>query len=152
MDKLSWKALEYKQTDKTADWYWAVGIIAIASVVTSIIVGDGLFAIFIVIAVLTLLMFSIRKPLLVDVTIDRRGITVGSEKYPFATLEHFWVDITKPDDEKIILKSKKMLMPIVVIPINDHDHLAVRDLLLKFLPEQELREPASHKVMEKLGF
>lgn len=151
-NKISWKALEYKRKEKTADWYWAVIIIAISITVIAFIVRDGLFAIFIILATATLLVFSIKEPKWVDISIDQRGFTVGDDTYPFATLNEFWVDISEKNNEKIILRSKKSIMPLIVIPIEEHHHLDVREFLLKYLPEKELHEPLSQKIMEGLGF
>ncbi len=151
-NKISWKALEYKRKEKTADWYWAVIIIAISIIVIAFIARDGLFAIFVLLATITLLMFSIKQPKWVDVAIDRRGFTVGNDTYPFATLNEFWVDISEKNNEKIILKSKRVIMPLIIIPIEEHHHLDVREFLLKYLPEKELHEPLAQKIMERLGF
>ncbi len=151
-NKISWRALEYKRKEKTADWYWAVIIIAICIVVVAFIVHDGLFAIFIILATGALLAFSIREPQLVDINIDQRGFTVGNDTYPFATLHEFWVDISEKNNEKIILRSKRALLPLIIIPIEDMHHLDVRGFLLQYLPEKELHEPLSQKIMERLGF
>ena len=53
---------------------------------------------------------------------------------------------------KIILKSKKAIMPYIVIPVHDESVDEVAAVLREFLEEKELAEPASHKVMEYLGF
>jgi len=151
-NSISWKALEYKRKEKTADWYWAVIIIAISIVIISLIVRDGLFAIFIILATGTLLVFSIREPKFVDIRIDPRGFTVGNDVYPFATIHEFWVDISDKHNEKIILRSKRAVLPFIVIPIEEQHHLDVREFLLKYLPEKELREPLAQKIMERLGF
>ena len=37
IQKLEWSALEYEEKEQTIDWFWALGIIIIASAVTSII-------------------------------------------------------------------------------------------------------------------
>lgn len=151
-NKISWKALEYKRREKTADWYWAVVIIALCIVVTAFILKDGLFAIFIIIATAMLLTFSVREPKWIDIAIDQRGLTVGHDTYPFATLTEFWVDISEKQNEKIIVRSKKMILPLIIIPIEEHHHLDVREFLLKHLPEKELHEPLGQKIMERLGF
>ena len=151
-DHISWKALEYKKREKTADWYWAVVIIALSISVIAFILGDGLFSIFIVLSTITLLLLSSKEPEYMDVRIDERGLMVDKDMYPFATLEEFWVDIGNADSPKILLKSKKIIMPLIVIPIEEYHHLDIRDFLLKFLPEKEMHEPLSQKVMEKLGF
>ena len=149
---ISWKALEYKRKDKTVDWYWAVIIIALSLTVISIILHDALFAVLIILGTTTLLAFSIRGPQWVEITVDPRGFVVGHEMYPFATLDEFWVDITEENNHKILLKSKKLIMPLIVIPLEEHHHMDVREFLLEHLPEKELHEPLSQKVMEKLGF
>ena len=152
MEKITWKALEYKKKEKTADWYWAVIIIAISMAAIAFILHNILFGIFLIIATTVLLMFSTKDPQIIEVSIDKRGIVVNKERYPFATIESFWLDISEEKNHKILLRSKKVFMPLIAIPLEDYHHLDIRDLLLEFLPEVEMHEPVSHKIMEKLGF
>jgi len=151
-NKISWKALEYKRKEKTVDWYWAVILISLTMVITSFIVHNALFAILIIISTAILMSFSIIAPKTVQISINQKGVTVGKEMYPFATLEAFWVESADEDDQKILLKSKKMIMPLIAIPLEEHHHLDVREFLLEYLPEVEMHEPLSQKIMERLGF
>jgi hypothetical protein len=151
-NKISWRALEYKRKDKTADWYWAVILLALTIVVTSFILHDALFAILIIISTGILISFSIVAPKMVAISINQKGLTVDKEMYPFASLESFWIESMDEDNKKILLKSKKLIMPLIVIPLEEYHHLDVRDFLLKYLPEFEMHEPLSQKIMEKLGF
>ena len=151
-NKISWKALEYKRKEKTADWYWAVILIEIAMIVASFIVHNVLFAILIIISTAILMSFSIIAPKTIQININQKGIVVGKEMYPFATLEAFWVENSDEDNQKILLKSKKLIMPLIAIPIEEHHHLDIREFLLQYLPEEEMHEPLSQKIMEKLGF
>ena len=150
--KISWKALEYKRKDKTADWYWAVILISLAMVVTSFILHNALFAILIIISTAILMSFSMTAPKTVSISINQKGVVVGKEMYPFATLDAFLVESADGEDQKILLKSKKLIMPLIAIPLEEHHHLDVREFLLNFLPEVEMHEPLSQKIMEKLGF
>ena len=61
-------------------------------------------------------------------------------------------DIMNENEPKMILRSKKKILPLIVFPIEGMHHLDVRDFLLKYLPEVEMHEPVSHKIMEVLGF
>jgi len=150
--KISWHALEYKRKEKTTDWYWAVILISLAMVVISFIIHDVFFAMLIIISTVILLSFSLTAPKIVEIGINQKGITVGKEMYPFATLESFWVESTDESNQKILLRSKKIIMPLIVIPLEEHHHLDVREFLLKYLTEVEMHEPLSQKIMEKLGF
>ncbi len=151
-DQIIWHTLEYKKKEKTADWYWAVIIIAISIVVISIIVHNILFAVLVVLAVTTLLIFSNREPMVIEVEINDKGVRVVKELYPFTSLEAFWIDTLDEDEPKIILRSKKVVMPLIVIPIDEYNHEDIRLVLLNKLEEKELHEPFSQKVMAKLGF
>jgi hypothetical protein len=151
-EKISWKALEYKKKIKTVDWYWAVIIIALSAIVISIILHNTLFAILIFISIFSLLIFSFKDPEMFEISIDERGIVVNKDMYPFSSLESFWVDITDEKEPKILLKSKKVIMPFIIIPIEEYHHLDIREFLLRYLEEKEINEPISHKIMDKLGF
>jgi hypothetical protein len=151
-NKISWKALEYKRKEKTADWYWAVILISLAMVVTSFILHNALFAILIIISTGILMSFSMTAPRTMQISINQKGLMVGKEMYPFASLDAFWVESVDGEDQKIILRSKKLIMPLIVIPLEEHHHLDVREFLLQYLTEEEMHEPLAQKIMEKLGF
>jgi len=150
--KISWKALAYKRKDKTADWYWAVILIALAIVITSFISHNGLFGILIILSTVILLSFSVVAPKIIDISMNQKGITVEKTFYPFANLASFWVENYDKDNQKILLKSKKIIVPLIIIPLEEHHHLDIREFLLKYLPEVEMHESISKKIMDGLGF
>jgi hypothetical protein len=151
-NKVSWQSLEYTKKEKTADWYWAVIIITLSIVIISFMLADGFFGILIIIATVTLLLFSVQEPKIITVTIDQRGLIIDKNMYPFATLDSFWVDISDPKNHKILFQSKKNFLSLIVVPLDEYHHLDIRDFLLQYLPEKEMYEPMSQKIMEKLGF
>lgn len=151
-NKISWKALEYKRTEKNADWYWAVILISLAIVVISFILHNILFAILIIISTAILISFSVTEPKTITISVNQKGIVVEKDMYPFATLDAFWVEGNDENNQKILLRSKKLIMPLIAIPLEEHHHLDVREFLLQYLPEVEMHEPLSQKIMEKLGF
>ena len=151
-NKIIWHALEYKKKEKTADWYWAVGIISICIAAIAIFLHDTLFAVFIILAVVVLLMFSRREPKVMEVELSERGIKIDKQNFHYSTLEFFWVETMDEKEPKIILRSKKTMMPLIVIPIEEYSHEDIRNFLLEKLAEKEMHEPLSQKVMEKLGF
>ncbi len=149
--KITWDTLEYEQKDKGADWYFALGIIAVSASVASFLLGNILFSILILIGALTLAMYGARKPATLNIEIDDRGILISNTLYPFNTLKSFWIEenTTPP---KIIIQSEKTFMPYLILSLEDTDTDNVRIFLLEHLKEEELTEPLSQKVMEYLGF
>ncbi len=150
-DSLSWQAPEYHHYQRSTDWFWAVGIITICISVLAFIFHNALFGILILLSAGILIFYTLRVPQDVNYEINKRGIVVGKDLHPYLTIEAFWME-TRAGEPKIILKSKKTIMPYIIIPVHEESADEVADILRNFLEEKELAEPASHKVMEYLGF
>ncbi len=153
MDKepLVWETYEYEHSEKTPDWFWAFGIVVVTGVIASYLLGNILFAVLIAIGGFTMALLASRHPDEWTCELSSRGLKINNTLYPFSTLESFWVE----DDGvtgKIILKSKKTIMPELIIPLEDLDPGYIREFLSTYLEEEEMHEPLSHIIMERLGF
>jgi len=150
-ETIQWEAPEYHHHEKSADWYWAIGIIALSIAVLSIIFQNILFSIFIILAAIVMTLYAYRKPRIVPIEVNSRGIQVDKTLYSFDALESFWIEADEYHPQ-IIVKSKKMMMPYIVVPIGDINPDEVRTYLLMHLKEVEHHEPLGQKLMEYLGF
>lgn len=151
---LSWQALEYEHVEKSSDWYWAVGIIAFSIALISIILGNIIFAIVIVISTFALLVSANRKPKLVEFSLSKQGLHIDDEFYQYNTLKSFWVDNNSHHDgrSQLFFRPRGMTAQIIHIPLDDIDPDEVRDYLLDMLLEEEHVESVLHKIFEYLGF
>jgi hypothetical protein len=147
----SWKAPEYPWKPKSQDWYWTVGIITAALVVTSVILGNALFGVVIGISAFALALFSTRKPKTVSVELGEKGVIVDKTMYLYANLESFGIDETREDDTRLILKSKKVVVPLVTIPLAHNDVDGIREFMLKHLKEETFEIGFAQAVFERLG-
>lgn len=150
-ESLKWSAPEYHHYKRSTDWFWAVGIITICISILAFVFNNALFGVLILLSAGILIFYTLRIPEEIQYEINRRGIMVGKELHPYLTIESFWIE-TRNNDPKIIFKSKKAIMPYIIIPIHNDDVDEMTAVLREFLEEKELAEPASHKVMEYLGF
>lgn len=148
---ISWQALEYFHFDKSSDWYWVLGIVALTGIVLCILFGNILLAVLILVGAVVGGMFAGKEPRMVTVEISRKGIAVENKMYEFESLESFWIEM-EDIHPKIILKSKKTLMTQILIPLGEMPEDEVRAILLEYIPEVKHREPFLHKVLEYLGF
>ena len=149
---INWEEYEYEFFDKSADWFWALGIITLSIAVTAIMLGNLLFAVLILIGSITLSIYAVREPELVKYEVTQRGIIIEDSLYPYGSLDSFWIEhgVRKP---KLLVVSKKRLMPHIIIPLNSEvDTDQLRDYLLDHVDEEERRESLSTKIMEYLGY
>lgn len=150
---ISWKAHEYTHFEKTAEWFWALGLIVVSGALIALVYHNLLFSIFILLAGFVLAIFASRHPHEVDFAITQRGIRVDDTLYPFQSLESFGIEeSTHHQPHKLIISSKKTFLPNIVIPLENVNENEVHDFLISFLPEEDHVEPLTHKVMEFLGF
>jgi len=152
-DTISWQGYEYTHYEKSSDWFWALGIVALSSAVTAIIFKNILFALLILIGAFTVALFAAKKPHLVHFEVTRRGVSIDDTLYPFTTLESFWIDEDEHGHHTLILKSQRVIMPYIIIPLVESIEFEdMRNTLLTKLEEEELHEPISHKIFEFFGF
>lgn len=148
---LEWDAPEHYHSEKNNDWYWAVGIITLTAAALAFILGNVIFGIMIIVGVFALLVHGSRKPRIIHIAINDRGIMVDKVLYPFLSLESFWIDAHE-EPRKVLVKSTKAFMPYLSLHIEEVDPEKVRELLLNYIAETEHHEPVSQKILERFGF
>ena len=148
---MNWQAYEYFHTEKTSTWFWVVGIISVTAAIISILLSNIILAILILVAAITLSMHAHKRPPLTNVELNEKGIVYDKIFHPYKSLDSFWVE--EDHFPKILLKSKKTLMPLIVIPLMEVHPDMVREFLRNYLQEEEgLAEPFLQKMMDLLGF
>lgn len=147
-----WEAPEHTHIEKTSDWYWALGILALAGSITSILFNDVLFAMVILLAAMTVFITGNRKPRIIPFEMSARGVRVDKTLYPYTTLESWCMDEENHTGPQLILKSKKILMPLIIIPVPEDFIGAIEHLIEPKLASEHLEEPFAHKLLEFFGF
>ncbi len=151
-DFIYFEALEHNHTKKGSDWYWVVLIISLAIIVSSVLFGNITFAVVILLATIITFFTSHRDPELLKVAMDNKGIYVNNEHYPYDTLDSFWIETTY-GVPRVLIKSKKLFMHLIVIPLaDDIDPDIVQFFLGYYLDQEKIEESLIQIVLEYLGF
>ncbi len=150
---IAWEAHEYVHVEKSPDWYWALGLLAIAGATGALLMENVLFAVFIIIASFVVALASSRQPNVLRFSVTQRGVRIDDTLYPYNTLDSFSIDEQTSDDTpKLILKQHGYFSHIIIIPIVDVDPDDIHDFLTAFLREDDHIEPLTHRFMEWLGY
>lgn len=149
----SWEAFEYIDRELKTDWFWALGIIALAGSITAFIYNNFLFGVFIILASFAVVFFGTVKPKRVTYELTTNGVVYEEVFYPYETLHAFWINDTDKSDKKLLLKSERIFVPILTLPFElDEDGENIFEVLNEVIPEEPLQEPWGHLIMERLGF
>ena len=145
-----WKTLEYKHAHKDPDWFWGIGIVAVSIAVISILTGNPLFGVLIIIGAITLFLHAIKRPEPVEVRVLGEGLFIGEHFFSFEELVAFCI-YNENDQSHVIFKSKRLLTPRIVVPLEKTKEHDARRALAPHLPEEKLEIPISHRIVEFLG-
>ena len=146
-----WSAYEHEHIERSSDWFWALGIIAVCAALTSIIFGNVLFAILILVAATTLALLAKRPPPFHEFEISERGIRISEEMHSYDEILSFWVDTESEKEPLLLVDTTKFMSPNLIIPIGDINPDAIRAILSERAEEVPMKEPFFHKVLEFFG-
>lgn len=150
INTIEWKAPEYKHKERSMDFFWTIGIVAIVSAIIAIWFGNYVFAIFIIVAGGCLIMFTFKKPENIEFAIDNDGLHIGKDMYPWKNIKSFDVKEGMPFGKLMVETSRKFL-PIFTIPLPSDISNQVEDEFEKIAERKEIAESQSMAFAEKIG-
>ena len=158
MERIEWSALEYEEKERSSDWFWALGVIVFTGSLTALIYGNYFFAALIILSGTLLGFFATKKPDLVFYELNDRGLKIRTRLYPYENIQSFWIQIEHPEHRVglkpiLFVRSERVFMPVISIPIEEPLAQNIHSIFIsKDIPEEEMREHPSEKIMESLGF
>lgn len=139
-NQIKWSAPEFNYYSKEKTWFIITGLIAGALFIWALVTRNILFALLIVLSYFSIIAYGLKKPKQVRLAISFRGIKIDKSLYEFDNLKSFWIFYNPPEVKEISLRSRKMIMPYVKIPLGEQNPVKVRRALIKYLPEKKQEE------------
>lgn len=151
---LEWEGREYDHNPKSSDWYWSLGIVAVASTVASVLFGNYLLAVLIVIAAVAFALHASKQPPIHHFRLVESGIMVGDDLHPFERMISFSVleDVKGELAPMLSIKTESWFFPHLIIPLDGVDADRVYDYFLQHVDEDEHHHTFSDLVARLFGF
>lgn len=149
---ISWSAPEYIVYKKNTLWYICFGLILALSIFISLIMGSYLAIVIFVLCGILIYVYSERKPKTINYDIRTSGIRIDTRIYLFRELSGFNI-MERNNEVYILLKSKRMVMPLIHVPIKEQNPEDIYNILSERLQEDpELSEPLADILSHWVGF
>jgi hypothetical protein len=151
---LEWEGREYDHNPKSADWYWALGIVATAATIAALLFANYLLAVLSVVAALSIALHAARIPPLHRFRLNDKGIYIGEDLHPFEQMISFSVleDIEGEFPPMISIKTKNWHSPHLIIPLDGVDADLIYAFFLHHVEEDEHPPTLVDVVAALLGF
>ncbi len=154
---ISWQAPEFEHREKGPAWYWLSMLVAIGVMALALWQKNFLFAVFVVIAEVLLVIWGDRKPIFIEMKLSREGLQIGEDKiYNYQDMESFALD-QKHESEWVgmVLKFKQIIRPKIKIMLPRVDLKRIVANLSSLAPgvkEVELEESLTDTVEKIIRF
>lgn len=150
----SWEGHEYSFEERGADWYWALGIVTIAVVLTCILLSNILLALVVVAGAGAVALQASKHRRVHRFSIYEVGIAIDNELYKYEDMRDFaileYLDPSYPP--ALSIKTNHIFSPHLLIPIHKYDPEDVYEYIANHLPEGEHEETPVDRLIAFLRF
>jgi hypothetical protein len=156
IEMFAWKAREFQNFEKTNDWFWATGLIALVGAVLAVWRGSVSFGILILLSGFVLIIFGNVKHPDHSVLINSDGLMIDENKFLWKDVTGFAI-IEDPENaynKKVIFETTRPIAPKISLPI-DRSSVnpdTLKSFLLLHSTEKELKESVVKAIAEKVRF
>lgn len=146
---MHWRASEHEINQKDKKWYFYAGLILSAIVGYAVYTNSPVMAITFILIGMVGYIFINKEPRVVDFAITHDGVIADGNIFEFDHIQSFWI-FYEPGQVKVIsLHMRNKIMPYVHIPVHEENPVAIRELLLKYIPEIK-QNPSAVDTFERL--
>lgn len=151
---VEWQGREYDHSPKSSDWYWALGIVAVAGTIASILFGNFLLAFLTIIAAAAIALHAAKEPALHTFRLVETGLMIGDDLHLFERMTSFSVleDVEGEFPPILSIKTESWHSPHLVIPLAGVDADMIYANFLHHVDEGEHPHTFVDLVAAWLGF
>ena len=135
---VEWQAEEYVQSDKNAGWYVGLVMIGLVLVGISILLRWWSFTALIVVAVIALIVYTVRPPRKLQYALDNEGLIEGDKVYKYEDFKSFGL-LRDGAHFAIVLTPRKRFSPAVTIYFPEEQGEKIVDAFGMRLPMEEVK-------------
>ena len=146
---VSWEGEEYVIREKNAGWYVGLTVVTVVLVIISILLRWWTFTAVVILAVVALVLYTVRPPRKIKYVLSGRGMKEGERMYLYADFRAFGVEMEE-GHYAIVLIPRKRFSPRVRVYFPKEMGEAIVDAFGARLPMEEVRYDILDKMVRWL--
>ncbi len=149
--ELSWQVASHTARERSNDWFWGLGALAIVGAIAAVVFGNALLAIIIGLGAFSIGYLALQEPREHSVVIGPRGVSIDGTRYPYKSIHSFWVEHAE-HDARLFITMHGVLAPHFSLYLSDTiEGDTVRRYLKKYVTELEQGPQLGEHVAEIFG-
>ena len=151
-NEIHWEAEEFAYHPKDSQWFITAGIVALGVFVSLLILKNIFGAATILLFFIIIYLYATKKPGIISVTINTRGVAVKNKLTSYSNIASFWILYEPPIKELIIIR-REHFTPKITIPLGNTNPVEIRNILLaNSMKEKEEEESLADVIARRLRF
>ena len=148
---ISWSVMTHEHKERSADWYWTLGVLALLGAAASVYFSNILLGVILIFGAASIGFLAARGPREHMVHIDERGISLDGTLYPFTSIHSFWIE-THTENPLLLMTTSGLLTPHIRVPLDNIEHAEeVQTYLRERAEEVEQTQHFGERLAELLG-
>jgi hypothetical protein len=152
--EIIWEAPEYDHHEKGIGWYWMSIIIAVLFLAIAVWQKNYLFACFIIVAEVLVIIWANRPPNDREFTVNEKGVGIKGHKfYHYSAIQSFHgIEREYDDHDELMFHLHGKIHPTLVIKVPKEHFHSVRKSLANHLPHIHKEESFADVLSRYLRF
>ncbi|MCR4322724.1 MAG: hypothetical protein NUV61_01395 [Candidatus Azambacteria bacterium] len=149
---MHWEAEEFPYNPKDLQWFLVGGIFALGLFASLLILKNMFGAVTILLFVFIIYLYATKKPDILSIVVDGRGITINRKHISYSDITSFWV-LYEPPTKDLIVIQKANFTSKTIIPLGQVNPTELRALLIaNAITEKEEEETLIDILARRFGF
>ncbi len=144
-----WHFPEYAQYQRSRSWYVIIVILLLALFCIALSTANFIFALFLVLFGIILIIQLRQSPLEVKFAIFEDGIGIGEKFYEWSEIKNFHIIYRPPQIKRLYFDLKNTFFSDFSVPLEKQNPLEIRATLKKYLSEDLSKD--SESLTDSLG-
>ena len=149
-----WQAKEYEFEERSADWYWALGIVATALAIVCVLFGNILLALVIIAGAAAVALQAAKHPKIHRFVLTDAGLSIDDAFYPYESMTAYaileYIDNEFPP--ALSIKTSSLITPHLLVPLAGVNADAMYAYLLQHVVHEPHGLPFSHRIAALFRF
>ncbi len=148
----SWEAPEFEKQEKTIFWDLGALLFGATLLIIALAKAEFTLGLLAILATLMLWMMGRKEPRTIRFTLHNHGLQIEDLLYHYSNLKSFWIFDEALGLNELVVRSNRVLLPLIHIHLHKQDAKHIRSILAQHLKEQEEQYPASEMVAKLISW
>jgi hypothetical protein len=136
----SWEFPEHEKMERGKWWYLIFGLALVGCLLYAYFSQNPMFAIILVLFIIIYIIIERRGITMVKATLTISGLFINNKFLEYKSFTNFYIIYYPPHTKSLYLQPKNNFKAIVHLPLQEENPITIREILLKFLPEDLTKE------------